>query len=116
MLVDLGNSRSYLRLLLVSRPTLEIETSVERLAKRMTLSRMALDCYGDDLALYVRDEMDVMMGDDDFKERIVKQILAKAGQKLPMGAPGSQRDSRLPDRDPSRECLAASAEGTRATL
>lgn len=61
MLVDLADSRIYLRFILVSRPTLEIETSVERMGKRMHVQKMALDCHKADLALYVRDEMDVMM-------------------------------------------------------
>ena len=82
MLVDLADSRIHLRVLFVSRPTLEIETSVERVAKRMHVQKMALDCHKADLALYVRDEMDVMMGDDDFKEKVVKQVLAKAGQNF----------------------------------
>ncbi|SMY21055.1 unnamed protein product [Zymoseptoria tritici ST99CH_1A5] len=82
MLTELNDSRARLRLLLVGRATVEIETSIERLSKRMQVQRLALDHNADDLALYVRDEMDTMMGGDDFRERIVKQVLAKADRNF----------------------------------
>lgn len=39
---------------------------------------MALDCNEEDLERYLRDEMDFMMGDEAFKERIAKDVLARA--------------------------------------
>ncbi|KAK5167353.1 uncharacterized protein LTR77_007052 [Saxophila tyrrhenica] len=78
MLIELEGAQVPLRLLLFSRPTPEISVSIERLSKRVGVQRLALDNNAEDLELYVRDEMDVMMGDDDFKEETVNRILAKA--------------------------------------
>lgn len=82
MFVELGDASVRLRLLLVSRPTLDVDTSIERLSRRINVQRVALDANADDLEMYVRDEMDVMPGLDDFKEKIVMEILAKADRNF----------------------------------
>ena len=78
MFVELGESSIPLRLLLISRPTPDIETSIDRLSRRINVQRLPLDGNAQDLAMYVQDEMEVMMGDDDFKVRIQNEVLSKA--------------------------------------
>jgi pimeloyl-ACP methyl ester carboxylesterase len=78
MFVDLGDIPVPLRLLLVSRPTLDIEVSIERLSRRMLVQRLSLSNNADDLQMYVRDEMETMMGEVDFKEKTMSELLCKA--------------------------------------
>lgn len=78
MFVEAGDARIYLRLLLVSRSTLDVETSIERLSKRMQVQRLIFDGNKEDLAMYVREQMEDMMGNDVFKERTLQEVIAKA--------------------------------------
>ncbi|EME89289.1 uncharacterized protein MYCFIDRAFT_170768 [Pseudocercospora fijiensis CIRAD86] len=82
LFVEMENASVPLRLLLVSRPTLEIETSVERLSKRMDVQRLPLDNNAEDLEMYVREEMEFMPGTDSFKEMTVNEILVKADRNF----------------------------------
>ena len=78
MLVELGDASIRLRLLLVSRPTFDIESSIERLSERMYVRRLALGCNAEDLEMYVRKELDVMTGDYNFKKATLRDVVAKA--------------------------------------
>ncbi|PPJ56778.1 hypothetical protein CBER1_05969 [Cercospora berteroae] len=82
LFVEMENANVPLRLLLISRPTLEIETSIERLSRRMDVQRLPLDNNAEDLEMYVREEMEFMPGDDGFKEKTVNEILVKADRNF----------------------------------
>ncbi|KXT07947.1 hypothetical protein AC579_3909 [Pseudocercospora musae] len=78
MLPELQHAGIPLRILIISRSTAEIEASIEKLSKKITIDRMSLDSNAEDLDLYVREEMDSMLGDDHFKVRTLEEILAMA--------------------------------------
>lgn len=78
MFVDLEDSSIRVRLMMVSRPTLDIEMSIERLQKKIDIQKMSLDANGEGLEIYLRWEMGTMLGDDHFKERTLNEVLAKA--------------------------------------
>ncbi|KAK5047249.1 hypothetical protein LTR84_006771 [Exophiala bonariae] len=78
LLIELPRSQSPLRFLLVSRPTQNIATAIDRLGKRLSVQSMVVDNTDDDLRMYVEDEMQAMHGDASFKQSISERILAKA--------------------------------------
>lgn len=80
LFVELADSRQPLRLLMVSRPTPEIDSAMDRLARHLyePLKRMPIDGNKEDLELYVQEEMEDMCGDDTFKQQTISNVLSKA--------------------------------------
>ncbi|KAM3421814.1 hypothetical protein BST61_g2192 [Cercospora zeina] len=78
LLPDMENAEVPVRWLLISRPTLEMETSINRLSERMDVQRLPLENNVEDIELYVRDALSLMPGNDIFKEKTVNEILVKA--------------------------------------
>ncbi|CAK1360113.1 Vegetative incompatibility protein HET-E-1 [Cercospora beticola] len=78
LLVELANANIPVRLLMISRRTLEIETSIERLKAYMDVLSLSLENNTEDIEMYVRDQLEFMPGDSGFKERIVNEVLEKA--------------------------------------
>lgn len=78
LLIEMPKSQSPLRFTLISRPTQNIATAIDKLSKRLSVHSMVVDKTDNDLRMYVEDEMQAMHGDALFKQSISERILAKA--------------------------------------
>ncbi|GIZ37585.1 hypothetical protein CKM354_000102800 [Cercospora kikuchii] len=78
LLVELANANIPIRLLMISRRTLEIETSIKLLTTSLDVLSLSLENNTEDIEMYVRDQLEFMPGDSGFKERIVNEVLEKA--------------------------------------
>jgi hypothetical protein len=78
MFIELAGARVPVRLVLVSRSTPDIETSIRALGRKMNVEQLSLGRNTGDLEIYVREEMADMMGSEAFKLHVQKQVLMKA--------------------------------------
>jgi len=78
LLGDITSSKSKLCVMLVSRKTQLLSTGLDKLSKTITIEPFSLDDVDEDLRMYVDEEIQLMRGDQSFKDRIAERILAKA--------------------------------------
>ncbi|KAF7504396.1 hypothetical protein GJ744_002262 [Endocarpon pusillum] len=78
LLGDISSSKAKFCVMLVSRKTQLLNTGIDKLIKTIPIETFSLEDIDEDLRMYVEDEMQLMRGDQNFKDQIAERILAKA--------------------------------------
>lgn len=77
-LQGIKSSTLAIKVIIFSRKTHELQQSIEKMSRAMTITSMDLSKNNVDLRNYINEEMEDVPGDDDHKSRVREQLLRKS--------------------------------------
>lgn len=95
-LLDVSTSLTPIRILLISRKTSEIQSSLLKASKNIEFDEIRIDGHTNDLFSYIRQELE-LTGDDQFKRTIEQRLLKRAQNNFLVRQTRTLRSSKITD-------------------